>query len=181
MVSFGIAPALIIYRLLVPELNNIHLSLTGSGRGLTDFLIYIPVLMPVCAGLRLAKFNTDATQTTSFKGLPTPASAIAVISLVVAAHYTSAPWLKSFADSPSALVIYTVILSLLMVIPLPLLSLKFLNLKFKGNEGRYILIGLVLVFFIIFGLASTPLIIPFYIIVSLASKYLLHPPAGKTM
>jgi hypothetical protein len=53
-----------------------------------------------------------------------------------------------------------------MVAPLPLLSLKFTDLRFKGNEGRYILAGLVLILFIIFGLDSTVLIIPIYIIVS---------------
>ncbi len=99
--------------------------------------------MPVCAALRLAKFNIDTTQTTSFKGLPTPANAIAVISVVMAANYSSMPLLKSFTESPAALLIYTVILSLLMVTRLPLLSLKFKNLKFKGNEGRFIIIGLV--------------------------------------
>jgi CDP-diacylglycerol--serine O-phosphatidyltransferase len=54
-----------------------------------------------------------------------------------------------------------------MVTRLPLLSLKFKNLKFKGNEGRFIIIGLVLISFIIFGFAAAPLIIPIYLIVSL--------------
>jgi len=48
----------------------------------------IPVIMPLCAALRLAKFNVDETQTTSFKGLPTPANALAVISIVIAWHYS---------------------------------------------------------------------------------------------
>jgi CDP-diacylglycerol---serine O-phosphatidyltransferase len=158
VVSFGVAPALIVYKLLVPSISNMALS---------DSLLYIPVLMPVCAALRLAKFNIDTTQTTSFKGLPTPANAIAVISVVMAANYSSMPLLKSFTESPAALLIYTVILSLLMVTRLPLLSLKFKNLKFKGNEGRFIIIGLVVISFIIFGLSAAPLIIPIYFIVSL--------------
>jgi CDP-diacylglycerol--serine O-phosphatidyltransferase len=163
VVSFGAAPALIIYKLLVPAISNI--PLTDSG--LTIILLYIPVLMPVCAALRLAKFNIDTTQTTSFKGLPTPANAIAVISVVITANYSSMPLLKAFSESPVFLLIYTAILSLLMVTRLPLLSLKFKSLKFKGNEGRFILIGLILISFIIFGIASTLLIIPLYIIVSL--------------
>jgi CDP-diacylglycerol--serine O-phosphatidyltransferase len=135
--------------------------------GIAGILIYIPVLMPVCAALRLAKFNIDTTQATTFKGLPTPANAVAVISVVIAASYCSLPLLKSFTGSPSALIVYTIVLSLLMVTRLPLLSLKFKNLKFKGNEGRYILIGLVMTSFIFFGLAAATLIIPIYIIVSL--------------
>jgi CDP-diacylglycerol--serine O-phosphatidyltransferase len=167
LVSFGVAPALIIYKLLVSAFQDTVSAVSGPGTILVSILIYIPVLMPVCAALRLAKFNIDTTQTTSFKGLPTPSNAIAVISVVIAANYSSLLLLKSFISSPIALIIYTAILSILMVTRVPLLSLKFKNLKFKGNEGRYILIGLVLITFIIFGLAAAPLIIPLYLIVSL--------------
>jgi CDP-diacylglycerol--serine O-phosphatidyltransferase len=175
IVSFGVAPAFIIYKMLVPALHNTLPSAFGSGTNLVDILVYIPVLMPVCAALRLAKFNIDAAQTTSFKGLPAPANAIAVITIVIAASYSSVPLLKSFTESPAALIVYTVILSILMVTHLPLLSNKFKNLKFKGNEGRYILIGLVLILFVIFGLSAAPLIIPIYLIVSLVR--FKSPPA----
>lgn len=171
VVSFGVAPAIIIYRLLVPALHDTMLT-----EGIASILKYTPVLMPVCAALRLAKFNIDTSQTTSFKGLPTPANAIAVISVVIAASYGSLPLLKSFSGSPAALIVYSIILSILMVTRLSLLSLKFKNLKFKGNEGRYILIGLALISFIIFGLAAAPLLIPIYIIVSLVS--FKSPPAS---
>jgi CDP-diacylglycerol--serine O-phosphatidyltransferase len=170
VVSFGVAPAFIIYRLLVPALYDTTLS-----EGITGILIYVPVLMPVCAALRLAKFNIDNTQATSFKGLPTPANAIAVISVVIAVTYGSLPLLKSLSGSPAALIVYSIILSILMVTRLPLVSLKFKNLKFKGNEGRYIIIGLVMISFIVFGLAAAPLVIPVYIIVSLV--LFKSPPA----
>jgi CDP-diacylglycerol---serine O-phosphatidyltransferase len=164
VVSFGVAPALIIYKLLVPAISKL------SDSGLAGILLYIPVLMPVCAAFRLAKFNIDTTQTTSFKGLPTPANAIAVISVVIAVNYSAVPLLESFTESSVVLLAYTVILSLLMVTRLPLLSLKFKNLKFKGNEGRFILIWLVLISFIIFGLTAAPLIIPLYLLVSVISN-----------
>jgi CDP-diacylglycerol---serine O-phosphatidyltransferase len=163
VVSFGVAPGLIIYKLLIASSGN----LSRPDSGFISILLYITVLMPVCAALRLAKFNIDTTQTTSFKGLPTPANAIAVISVVLAENYSSIPLLKSLTGSTAALLIYTVILSLLMVTRIPLLSLKFKNLNLRGNEEMYILIGLVLISFIIFGLAAAPLIIPIYIIVSL--------------
>ena len=119
--------------------------------------------------LRLAIFNTDETQTTSFKGLPTPANALAVISVIIADHYTNSDIISSFTGSKTALLIFTVILSLLMVIRIPMLSLKITHLKFKGNEGRYILVVMVAVTLFIFGLGATPLIIPLYIFVSIIS------------
>jgi CDP-diacylglycerol---serine O-phosphatidyltransferase len=170
VVSFGVAPAFIIYKLLVPALKD---TMLPEGVGI---LAYVPVLMSVCAALRLAKFNIDTTQATSFKGLPTPANAIAVISVVIAVSYGSLPLLKSFSGSPAALIVYTIILSILMVTRLPLLSLKFKNMKFKGNEGRYILLGLVLISFIVFGLDAAPLVIPIYLIVSLVFLNRHLPP-----
>jgi hypothetical protein len=56
-----------------------------------------------------------------------------------------------------------------MVSRIPSLSLKVVNLKFRGNEGRYILIGLVLIVFAIFRINAFPLIIPLYIIASALS------------
>jgi len=173
VVSFGVAPALIIYKLV----NNSFSSALPDSASLSSdtvraFCGYITVIMPVCAALRLAKFNTDSTQIISFKGLPTPANAIAVISVVIAAEYSSVPLLHSFIQSPAALLVYTIVLSVLMVTDIPLLSLKVKNLKFRGNEGRYILIGLILVSFAALGFAMAPLIIPFYIIVSVIQRAL---------
>jgi CDP-diacylglycerol--serine O-phosphatidyltransferase len=172
LVSFGVAPALIIMKLLEPALLEMETVGKGFSVYSTGLSIFIPLLMPLCAGLRLAKFNTDPAQAKAFRGLPTPANAIAVISLAIASHYTSMPLLKSLSVSPTFLITYSVIASLLMITHLPLLSLKFTNLKFKGNEGRYILAALVLILFVIFGLDSTILIIPIYIIISLATLFL---------
>jgi CDP-diacylglycerol--serine O-phosphatidyltransferase len=125
--------------------------------------------MPICGALRLAKFNIDSTQVKSFKGLPIPANALAVISIVFAGQYSHSVVFRSFIGSPVILMVFTTILSLLMVTRIPLLSLKISNFKFKGNEGRYILIGLVLISFAIFKVMAFPLIIPLYIISSAIS------------
>jgi len=125
--------------------------------------------MPVCAAVRLAIFNTDETQAKSFKGLPTPANAFAVISLVIAAHYSGSGISILITDSPVILVIITIILSFLMISRIPLLSFKTNNLKFRGNEGRYILIFLVCISLIAGGIGSVVLIIPLYLVSSLVA------------
>ena len=169
VVSFGVAPGLIIYHLLYSSLSHESQTvLCISGFTSLIFLI-IPSIMPVCAALRLAKFNTDTTQTTFFKGLPTPANALAVITLVLAEHYSGSDFLSSFIASPVSLIILSLSLSVLMVTRIPLLSLKFRSLKIKGNEGRYILIILCAIMISVFGAASMPWIIPVYIIVSVFS------------
>jgi CDP-diacylglycerol--serine O-phosphatidyltransferase len=171
VVSFGAAPALIIYKLVNNSFSPVTaVSTEFPADAIRALLCFAPAIMPVCAALRLAKFNTDSTQTTSFKGLPTPANAIAVISVIIAAEYSPMPMLESFISSPVALILYTFILSVLMVTRVPLLSLKVKNLRFRGNEGRYILIGLVLISFAIFRFGMAPLIIPFYIIASVIQR-----------
>jgi CDP-diacylglycerol---serine O-phosphatidyltransferase len=169
VVSFGVAPGLIVYQLLNNSLS-LYAPLIVNTDGLKASLILIfPAIMPVCGALRLAKFNIDKTQATTFKGLPIPANALAVISIVIAGHYSQSELLNSFTGSPFLLMLFTIILSLLMVSRIPLFSLKVSNLKLKGNEGRYILVGLILIFFAIFGTLAIPLIVPLYIVSSALS------------
>ncbi|MDP3441982.1 MAG: CDP-diacylglycerol--serine O-phosphatidyltransferase, partial [Ignavibacteria bacterium] len=76
VVSFGVAPSFLIYSLIL----NSH--------GRQEFMIYdidlLPLtafLIPLFAAFRLAKFNVDERQTTSFLGLPTPATGLLIASL----------------------------------------------------------------------------------------------------
>jgi CDP-diacylglycerol--serine O-phosphatidyltransferase len=169
VVSFGVAPGIIIFNLLRDSFYTGAPADINSDSSNTILIIAIAGIMPVCAALRLAIFNIDETQSKSFKGLPTPANALAVISIVIAASYSGSATITSLSGSPVLLIIFTVILSLLMVSRIPLFSLKVSDFKLKGNEGRFIMIGLILIAFAIFGIASAPLIIPIYILSSLIS------------
>lgn len=170
VISFGVAPALIIYHIINDSLALSAPMIVNSDDLMVSFMLIIPVIMPICGALRLAIFNIDTTQSTTFRGLPIPANALAVISVVIASHYSHSPIFSTFMGTPVVMIIYTVILSLMMVTRIPLLSLKVSNFKVKGNEGRYILAGLVLVSFLVLGINAAPLIIPLYIIASLISK-----------
>ena len=169
VVSFGVAPALIIYHLLNDSLSLFSPMFADSNNLMIYAILITPAIMPVCAAIRLAIFNLDSTQTKTFRGLPTPANALAVISVIIAGNNTHSELFNSFTRSPLLLIIFTIILSLLMVSRIPLLSLKIANLRFKGNEGRYILIVLIAASFAIFGILAFPLIIPLYIVASALS------------
>ena len=166
VVSFGVAPGLIIYKMLNDSLSSGAPMIVNSDSLKASLILIIPAIMPVCAALRLAIFNLDTTQATTFKGLPTPANGLAVISVVIASHYSHSELVSSFISSPLLLILSTITLSLLMVSRIPLLSLKVSNLKFKKNEGRYILVVFVIAAFAVFGMLAVPLIIPLYIISS---------------
>lgn len=163
VVSFGVAPAIIIFELLNSTISDYFLI---RERIFHSIVMFIPSIMPVCAALRLAIFNTDPSQSTSFRGLPTPANAFAVITLAFAANYSDQALSKTFIDTPLILLIYTVILSLLMISRIHLFSLKIKNLNFPGNEGRYLLVFILLLNWIILGPLSLLLVIPMYILAS---------------
>jgi CDP-diacylglycerol---serine O-phosphatidyltransferase len=169
VVSFGVAPALIIYYQLTGAVLPAGQNSFDQNIMMNMLLVFVAAIMPVCGALRLAIFNLDSTQATSFKGLPIPANALAVISIVLAGHYSDSALINTFTATPFLLILFTIILSLLMVSGIPLFSLKVKNLKLKGNEGRYILIILVIAILVIFGWAGITLIIPLYIIASALS------------
>lgn len=173
VVSFGVAPAIIIYKLMNESLSIAFQGSAGSPGFIITLVLFSPVIMPVFAALRLAIFNTDESQATSFKGVPTPANALAVITLVIAARYTDIRIIESFLGSPLALTLLVITLSLLMVSRLPMLSLKTSHLRFKGNEGRYGLILLIILAIVLMGFGAIALVIPLYIIVSLVSAAIL--------
>lgn len=171
VISFGLAPATIIYRLLERSMELSGPFTAGNTSLTTCVILFSTAIMPVCAGLRLAIFNTDETQSRSFKGLPTPANALAVISLVISVRYSGSAAATWLITSTPALVGLTIILSLLMVSRIPLLSLKTNNLRFRGNEGLYILVLLAGISFALGGgLGAAYLLIPVYIVSSLAGR-----------
>lgn len=171
VVSFGVAPAVIIYQLLTEAFSTIPMSGIFISEQRDLGMLLIASIMPVCGAMRLAIFNLDKSQATSFKGLPIPANAIAVISLVIAGHYSGSPLIASLTGSPVFMTLLIVTLSLLMVSRINLFSLKISNLKLKGNEGRYLMVLLILAAFALFGIAAAAMIIPIYIISSLVSRY----------
>ena len=124
---------------------------------------WIGLLIAVFSALRLAKFNVDESQTDSFKGLPTPANAIMLTSIIF----------LSFDLHLYSLASICVLSSFLLVAPIRLLALKFSSFGWKGNEARWILIIGIIGMIGVFGWTFVPLIIPFYVLVSIFS-FALH-------
>lgn len=161
MVSFGVAPGLIVYWLLEQACISASLGEAGS---------YIPCLafvIPVFSGLRLAKFNIDERQTTSFIGMPVPAHALLWGSL----GYSVVPFIPGHEYLfIGATVVLSVITSLLLVSEIPMFSLKVKSLKWKGNEYRYILVVCSVLFMALFGVLGIAGAILLYILLSIFNK-----------
>lgn len=143
-VSFGVAPAMLLYAVLAPY---------GS------WIQWMPIVIPVAGALRLAKFNIDTRQTTSFIGLPIPANAIFWIGYVAYCH-------AGMTNLALPYIVVPVILleSWLMISNLKLFSLKFKTWGWKGNAFRWILIITAIACVVIFGVPGLMWLILAYMV-----------------
>lgn len=162
VISFGLVPGLILFRILQPG----DYPLRGQEWAFASFLI------PVFSALRLARFNVDDSQTSSFLGLPTPACGLFIASLPFLAKLS--PALGSLIQNPFVLVPTTLILSYLLVAPIRLPSLKFDKDDPGGNRFRYIFLGIGLLLILFLNFAAIPIIIVLYLLSSMIIRVKKH-------
>lgn len=122
LISFGVAPSLLIFNCM-------------TEMGGTPWLAWPVLLVPVFGALRLARFNIDDRQTTSFIGLPIPANAIFWIGYS-ALVYQNVGFLTQWYVFLPVLAVE----SWLMVSPVHFFSLKFKTWGWKGNQWRWLMI-----------------------------------------
>lgn len=160
-ITFGLAPAVML-------MQSIRLS--------TEFSNYdwgwwssLALLMAAFSALRLAKFNIDERQTSSFIGLATPANALFWASLIAAF-----PKLPSYAMFvPFVMIALSFVSCYLLVSEIPFFSLKFHNLTWADNKVRFIFLGGTVVLVTLCFVVGYPLIagavcILWYIIAAMA-------------
>ncbi len=169
MVSFGVAPSIIVYKLIRISLFGENDNILFSEMNTSDLImIFSAFIIAVFSALRLAKFNIDTRQTSSFIGMPTPAGAISILSLVIVFHYFKDSFIYiNITSSFYFLLVYTFVVSFLLVSELPMFSLKVKNLKFNENYIRFIFLGILLVLFVIFKSLAIVFFIPLYILMSI--------------
>ena len=161
MVSFGVAPASIMYILMFHTADLYTFT----------YIVASPAyLIAVFSALRLAKFNIDTRQTDSFIGLPTPANALFICSLVFAGSDYQFPML----DNLFVLLAITVVFSYLLVAELPLFSLKFKSFDWKSNKIRYIFVIISAIILLILQWSGLSLVILLYILLSVISNVLYN-------
>lgn len=160
VVSFGVAPSIAVF-ILLRDFTVLPEQLLP----IQNLIPYFAFLIPAFSAYRLAKFNIDERQTTSFLGLPTPANGLFWISYAFGMQ-------NPIGDNNLYLyltLILIVVFSLLMVSEIPMFSLKMKSMGFKGNERQYILAALILAFVILWGIAGIAWGIAGYILLSLTS------------
>jgi CDP-diacylglycerol--serine O-phosphatidyltransferase len=128
--SFGVAPALLVYLWSLNQVKGIGWSLA--------------LLFATCCALRLARFNTEleepnqpAWRSRFFTGLPAPAAAGCLIMPMLAAFALDQAWPQNWMLNAAL----TVVLSVLMVSRLPTFSIKMIVVRVKPEWILPTLIG----------------------------------------
>lgn len=160
VVSFGVAPGFIMYWLMIRSFDLPSVTWFD-----VNPLAWLAFLLPVFSAIRLAKFNVDDTQKTSFWGIPTPAMAIFVASLPLALAQLG--HLSDGALGYWACLGITLVFSFMMVSHLRFFSFKMKSAKWKGNEVRWIFLIIAIAGVAIFRFVALPFIMVVYILMSI--------------
>lgn len=179
MVTSGLVPGVVMFKLLnlsigQPIAQNADASwnYTGLFDGLQAYapLAFIGFFITLGSAYRLAKFNLDEDQQSSFTGLPTPANALLIISLPLILEFQNSNTISAIILNPWFLTAMTFLSCYLLNSKIKLFALKFKDWSFKTNAVRYIFLFLSVLFIVVFKFLAIPLIIVLYVMLSLFSK-----------
>lgn len=164
IVSFGVAPGFILYQMILLSHGNPVPDKNG-----TDYLAFLALLVPLMGALRLAKFNVDDSQTTSFRGLPIPALGILIASLPLIRYelYSSRQLFYMFITNNYFLLGVAIFGSFLMVSTFPMFALKFTGFGWKENVIKYIFLIISAILLLFLNVIAIPFIIALYLFLSL--------------
>jgi CDP-diacylglycerol--serine O-phosphatidyltransferase len=155
MVSFGVAPA-IAMTVICQDMPSAF-CLEGAWR---TALCYVPLIVAAFSALRLAKFNIDETQKEEFEGLPTPASAILLVSIAALCQK------EGLKFDFEWLVLISVLVAVMLICPVRMFSFKFKSASWSNNKLRYLFVIACVAMACVLRWYAIPAIILLYIAVS---------------
>jgi CDP-diacylglycerol--serine O-phosphatidyltransferase len=167
-VSFGVAPAIVVYQLL-------RFSLMREQGGIeTSFFLLLPsLIIAACAVWRLAKFNIDTRQSVHFRGVPTPITAMLFFSLPMMW------WFHGDVVSEIILnkwVLYGMIITggYMMVSDIPIMSLKLSGGTWRQYIPQLTLLVFSVILLVLLKWMAIPCIYILYVVLSLVFRNKLN-------
>jgi len=175
MVSFGFAPGLIAFGYLkIAVLGDVHADFNPSEFTNSQIaLLLSAVIIPIFSALRLAKFNIDTRQTSSFIGVPTPANAMFWASFPLILFFGDYPTIELWLSNPIVIIITIVFTSLLLISEIPMFALKVKNLKWSDNKVIYLFLITLLILAILIKWLVIPMILIVYLLFSLINNWIV--------
>lgn len=150
LVSFGVAPGMFVLNVMLEHAE-------------CAWPCYFALFIPAMGALRLAKFNIDTRQATTFRGLPIPANAIFWIGMC--------GWTASYGyPGTGVMMVLIALVSLAMVSDVRMFSLKFKNFDLRENFLRYAIVIAAVAFVAFYGVSGFAWTILLYVLLSLFSR-----------
>jgi len=174
MVTSGLVPGIVMCQLLAKTygvdliyiFENSHDFVWKYDR----FMPLLGLLITLASAYRLAKFNIDTRQTSSFIGLPTPANTLLMISLPFILSYQNIDWVSAVLSNTWFLVGLTCVSCYMLNAEIPLFALKFKTWGFAKNKVRYVFLVLAIVLIVFLKFIAIPCVIFLYVLMSLIFK-----------
>lgn len=180
MVTSGVAPGIVMFQMLLMSTKhqwfmdyNCEMdSWQSFGDIEWNVLPFLGLLIPLASAYRLAKFNIDERQTSSFIGLPTPALSLLVVSLPLILISSDNRFFTEMLQNKYVLIGITLVGSYLLNAEIPLFSLKFKDYSWKNNIAKYIFLILALILIVLLKTVAIPMIIILYVVISIIENSL---------
>jgi CDP-diacylglycerol--serine O-phosphatidyltransferase len=165
VVSFGVAPSVILFQLL-------RFSFAREENGLNvSFLFLVPAFIVACAAAyRLGKFNLDRDQQYSFKGVPVPAVGLLIASFALILHFNFIPSVNNILINKWFLYISIIVLSYLMISSHRMIALKFSDYSLKNNSTKVILLVVAIIAALFLRWIAVPVVFIIYVLLSLFTQ-----------
>ncbi|ETN96021.1 CDP-diacylglycerol---serine O-phosphatidyltransferase [Zhouia amylolytica] len=173
MVTSGLVPGIVMYQLLHMssgigswEVADSPVEVVSLFGGDVKALPFLGLLITLASAYRLAKFNIDEDQATSFIGLPTPANALFILSLPLILFYQGNDLVNGFILNKWFLIAITLLSSYMLNARIPLFALKFKDWKLKSNATRYSFLSLSVILLILLQFIAIPIVVVLYVLMS---------------
>ncbi|WP_299334685.1 CDP-alcohol phosphatidyltransferase family protein [uncultured Psychroserpens sp.] len=174
MVTSGLVPGIVMYKLISLSINAPEVVTQNdwnSGFSFSDLnivpLALVGLFITLASAYRLAKFNIDEDQQSYFKGLPTPANTLLILSLPLIIEFQNSNMASSLILNQWFLIAITLLSCYLLNSNIKLFALKFKNYGFSNNTYRYVLIISTIILLLLFHFIAIPIIILLYIMLSI--------------
>lgn len=177
MVTSGVVPGIVMFQMLSKVFGQpfyvIPNTWSTDQLALSFDLSYVSLIglfITLASAYRLAKFNIDTRQTTSFIGLPTPANTLLIISIPLILEFQPEGWVTAIILNKWFLLILTALSCYLLNAEIKLFALKFKTWGFAENKIRYIFLILTILLIVFLKFLAIPCVILLYVLMSLVSK-----------
>lgn len=165
VVSFGVAPSMIIYQFL-------RLSVAKGDDGLDASVIWLfpAFILAAAAAFRLAKFNLDTRQTHTFRGTPVPSVGLTVAAFPLIFWTSNNEIILNLLTNKWFWYAIVFILSWLMVSDITIMSNKPKSMTIQGLLPHLSLLVIGIIAAILLGWLSVPVIFISFVLLSLLFK-----------